>query len=581
MDMHAALNSPHQYRTRRGGPAPSVPMAVCVVEPDGITTNTASSSSRRGRPINPPHPQDRPTPDTSRGGRRRSPTSPGAATADAAADGAPSPSASPAAAPLPTAAEHVVDLVAADGEVYSSEASAAAAAIVAVKAPRTERKQVRQAVVMHNHAAKQIVRRAIVVPPGVGAIIHALREKADPSTASSQRQSTGAASPDAQASLNEYGRPLSPAPLEPQQQSASKKRKRRKSLYRGVEPNGVTGWAAEIVAKGSVRHYLGTFATEEEAARAFDKKALELRGPKARLNFPDSAAAGAASAAGGDGGGSRTTAAARASRWLGVYVKKERSGGTDDGTPGPNHQPASFEARLHCALLRGMPDHRVRPSSSSTADATADATADGEAPAAGQGGGGSSNCSVTLGYFATELEAARAYDEVAGPLGRRTNGITWEQVAPILAARRDLDHAERLKDRGAAVGAAKTLEQTLKQLEAVKKESAEKIAKLKAKHKKSTDALKQQHKEALQRMRTRMQNKAASKKPQKAQGKKVGKAAAASKQKAASAALSDAGEVAAEAEAEAEPPSPPGASSTEGGGGDAAIAAILAARRQR
>jgi hypothetical protein len=75
------------------------------------------------------------------------------------------------------------------------------------------------------------------------------------------------------------------------------------------------------------------------------------------------------------------------------------------------------------------------------------------------GAAGSRHCSVTLGYFAAELEAARAYDEVAGPLGRRTNGITWEQVAPmILAARRDLDHAERLKDRGAVVGAAKALE---------------------------------------------------------------------------------------------------------------------------
>jgi hypothetical protein len=121
------------------------------------------------------------------------------------------------------------------------------------------------------------------------------------------------------------------------------------------------------------------------------------------------------------------------------------------------------------------------------------------------GAAGSRHCSVTLGYFAAELEAARAYDEVAGPLGRRTNGITWEQVAPmILAARRDLDHAERLKDRGAVVGAAKALEHLRAQLEAAKKESAEKIAKLKAKQKKSTDALKQQHKEELQRLHTRM-----------------------------------------------------------------------------
>ena len=62
---------------------------------------------------------------------------------------------------------------------------------------------------------------------------------------------------------------------------------KRKSLFRGVEPNGATGWAAELIAKGGVRHYLGTYTTEEEAARAFDKKALEIRGPGAKLNFPD------------------------------------------------------------------------------------------------------------------------------------------------------------------------------------------------------------------------------------------------------------------------------------------------------
>ena len=41
------------------------------------------------------------------------------------------------------------------------------------------------------------------------------------------------------------------------------------------------------IKKDDIRYYLGTFATEEEAARARDNKAIELYGPDANLNFKD------------------------------------------------------------------------------------------------------------------------------------------------------------------------------------------------------------------------------------------------------------------------------------------------------
>ena len=57
------------------------------------------------------------------------------------------------------------------------------------------------------------------------------------------------------------------------------------SSYLGV--TRVDGkWRAQIGVNSTTRS-LGYFETEEEAARAYDAKARELHGDKARLNFPD------------------------------------------------------------------------------------------------------------------------------------------------------------------------------------------------------------------------------------------------------------------------------------------------------
>lgn len=44
-------------------------------------------------------------------------------------------------------------------------------------------------------------------------------------------------------------------------------------------------WIARIMAKRK-KYSLGSYATEEDAARAYDDKARELHGEFARLNFP-------------------------------------------------------------------------------------------------------------------------------------------------------------------------------------------------------------------------------------------------------------------------------------------------------
>jgi hypothetical protein len=80
-------------------------------------------------------------------------------------------------------------------------------------------------------------------------------------------------------------RPLNLRVCTPAQNEYNKAPRGKRSRFKGVYPDG-DKWYALIKHKGKT-YYLGTFDDEVEAAKARDRKAYELEGEFAYLNFPE------------------------------------------------------------------------------------------------------------------------------------------------------------------------------------------------------------------------------------------------------------------------------------------------------